>query len=204
MNLFVKCTSRDNGNTSSEILFGSDKGLTLNPGWFLYLTTWYISFLPLSAKYISKSGLDNAHCVSVISCMPVGHSHLTESFPDFKHKWEHWFFSLKHGFDTIKWLRWHCAKLHRDFWYRRDFWHEENYNEHCTKMKFFIMGFFSKCNQIHIFIRIWSHLLNKSSMENFIFWVVKSDVITVLESLWIAEATITKICRQANIIWERV
>ena len=42
----------------------------------------------------------------------------------------------------------------------------------CTKMKFSIKDFFSKCEQINIFLRIWSHLLNKSLMENFIFCAV--------------------------------
>ena len=37
------------------------------------------------------------------------------------------------------------------------------------KMKFFIKDFFSKCDQICRELRIWSHLLKKSSMENFIF-----------------------------------
>ena len=37
------------------------------------------------------------------------------------------------------------------------------------KMKFSIKGFFSKCDQIRNFLRIWSHLLKKSLMENFIF-----------------------------------
>ena len=36
------------------------------------------------------------------------------------------------------------------------------------KMKFSIKDFF-KCEQIRIFLRIWSHLLKKSLMENFIF-----------------------------------
>ena len=36
-------------------------------------------------------------------------------------------------------------------------------------MKFSIKYFLSKCNQIRSFLRIWSHLLNKSLMENFIF-----------------------------------
>ena len=36
-------------------------------------------------------------------------------------------------------------------------------------MKFSIMGFFSKSDQIRSFLRIWSHLLKKSLMENFIF-----------------------------------
>ena len=37
------------------------------------------------------------------------------------------------------------------------------------KMKFFITEFFSKCDQIRSFLRIWSHLLKKSLMKNFIF-----------------------------------
>ena len=32
-----------------------------------------------------------------------------------------------------------------------------------------ITGFFSKSDQIRNFLRIWSHLLKKPSMENFIF-----------------------------------
>ena len=37
------------------------------------------------------------------------------------------------------------------------------------KMKFSIKDFFSKCDQIHSFLRIWSHVLKKSLIENFIF-----------------------------------
>ena len=40
------------------------------------------------------------------------------------------------------------------------------------KMKFFIKDFFSKCDQIRSFLRIWSHLLEKYLMENFIFCAV--------------------------------
>ena len=36
-------------------------------------------------------------------------------------------------------------------------------------MKFFINDFFSKCDQIHRKLWIWSHLLKKSLIENFIF-----------------------------------
>ena len=39
-------------------------------------------------------------------------------------------------------------------------------------MKFSIKDFLSKCNQIHIFLRIWSYLLKKSLMENVIFRAV--------------------------------
>ena len=37
------------------------------------------------------------------------------------------------------------------------------------KMKFSIKDFFSKCDQIRRKLRIWSHLLKKSLMENFNF-----------------------------------
>ena len=42
---------------------------------------------------------------------------------------------------------------------------------HCTK-KFFIKGFCSKSDQLRRKLRIWSHLLKKSLMENFIFCAV--------------------------------
>ena len=42
------------------------------------------------------------------------------------------------------------------------------------KMKFSMKDFFSKCDQIRSFLRIWSHLLKKYLMENFIFCAVKS------------------------------
>ena len=38
------------------------------------------------------------------------------------------------------------------------------------KMKLSIKDFFSKCDQIRRKLRIWSHLLKKSLMENFISW----------------------------------
>ena len=40
------------------------------------------------------------------------------------------------------------------------------------KMKLFLRDIFSKCDQICSFRQIWSHLLKKSLMENFIFCVV--------------------------------
>ena len=39
-------------------------------------------------------------------------------------------------------------------------------------MKFSIKDFFSKCDKIRKKLRIWSHLLKKSLMENFIFCAV--------------------------------
>ena len=41
------------------------------------------------------------------------------------------------------------------------------------KLKFSIMDFFSKYDQIRKKLRIWSHLLKKSVMENFIFYTVQ-------------------------------
>ena len=40
------------------------------------------------------------------------------------------------------------------------------------KMKFSIKGFFSTCDQIRRKLQIWSHLLKKSLMVNFIFCAV--------------------------------
>ena len=40
------------------------------------------------------------------------------------------------------------------------------------KMKFSIKDFFSKCDQIRSFMRVWSHLIKKSLMENFILCAV--------------------------------
>ena len=41
------------------------------------------------------------------------------------------------------------------------------------KMKFSIKHFFSKCDQIRCFLRIWPHLLKKSLIETFIFCAVE-------------------------------
>ena len=40
-------------------------------------------------------------------------------------------------------------------------------------MKFSIKDFFCKCDQIRSYLQIWSHLLKKSLMGNFIFCAVK-------------------------------
>ena len=53
---------------------------------------------------------------------------------------------------------------------------------HVTKkIKFFINGVFSKCDQICSFLQIWSPLLKKSLMENFIFCAVDSQ--SVLQNM---------------------
>ena len=43
-------------------------------------------------------------------------------------------------------------------------------------MKFYIKDFFSKSDQILSFLQIWSHLLEKSLMEHFIFCAVKRNL----------------------------
>ena len=50
-----------------------------------------------------------------------------------------------------------------------------NSNLAAQKMKFYIKDFFSKCDQIRSFLRIWSHLLKKSLMEDFIFCAVSDN-----------------------------
>ena len=49
-------------------------------------------------------------------------------------------------------------------------------------MKFFIKVFYRKCDQIPKFLQIWSHLLKKALMENFIFCAAL-DAFIVLEDL---------------------
>ena len=51
------------------------------------------------------------------------------------------------------------------------------------KMKFSFNDFFSKCGQIRRRLRIWSHLLKKSLMENFIFCAVSNWIFQ--EQIWI-------------------
>ena len=41
------------------------------------------------------------------------------------------------------------------------------------KMKFSMNNFFSKCEQIRRKLRMWSHLLKKSLMQNFIICAVQ-------------------------------
>ena len=55
--------------------------------------------------------------------------------------------------------------LPQSCWYGYILW----CNVIAQKMKFSIKDFFNKCDQIRSFLRILSHLLKKSLMENFIF-----------------------------------
>ena len=51
-------------------------------------------------------------------------------------------------------------------------------------MKFSMKDFFSTCDQIRSFLWIWSHLLNKSYMENFVQWkfVLKKKYFLIIEA----------------------
>ena len=85
------------------------------------------------------------------------------------------------------------------------------------KMKFFIKDFFSKCDQIWSFLRIWSHLLKKSLMKNFVFCAVnkrlevlflKLDLIAKLhffgesnDDLEMSETTVTETSLNKNYLW---
>ena len=55
-------------------------------------------------------------------------------------------------------------------------------------MRFSMKGFISKCDYIRSFLRIWSHLLKKSLMENWMFLAVKFEVI------WPFVANLASIC----------
>ena len=50
-------------------------------------------------------------------------------------------------------------------------------------MKFSVKDFFSRCDQIYRKLQIWSRLLKKSLMENFIFCAVLK-VGGVLQDIW--------------------
>ena len=55
-------------------------------------------------------------------------------------------------------------------------------------MRFSTKGFISKCDYIRSFLQIWSHLLKKSLIENWMFCAVKFEVI------WPFVANLTSIC----------
>ena len=59
-------------------------------------------------------------------------------------------------------------------------------------MKFSIKNFSSKCDQISSFLRIWSHLLEKFLMENFIFYVVKSP--------WTQDVNLMQVRRSKDVL----
>ena len=84
---------------------------------------------------------------------------------------------LSSGFQLIWWLKLSsCTSLLDPIWWLQEidlsnclsfaFW---NHLSDCTKNEVSIEHFFSKCDQIRSFLRIWSHLPKKFLMENFMF-----------------------------------
>ena len=64
------------------------------------------------------------------------------------------------------------------------------------KMKFSIKDFFNKCDQIRSFLWIWSHLLKKFLMENFIFCTVTTKQFFLAAPFCNAWKNITKVPEQ--------
>ena len=78
-------------------------------------------------------------------------------------------------------------EIHLKFWlniYHKRCWFIRKLHTSGTeqKIKFFIKDFFSKFDQIRMKLRIWSHLLKKSFMKNFIFcavWNTRGNLINI-------------------------
>ena len=62
--------------------------------------------------------------------------------------------------------------------------HDFIYQSVCIVFDIKFKDFFSKCDQISCFLLIWSHLLKKSSMENFIFLCSVSRLVSVVSWLF--------------------
>ena len=63
-------------------------------------------------------------------------------------------------------------------------------------MKFSIEDFFSKCDRIRSFLRIWLHLLKESLMENFIFCSVKEIIYTLKNTVISPNFLVWRFCRK--------
>ena len=79
------------------------------------------------------------------------------------------FYSVTDYFGTL-WFK--CLIVNKDEMLILLLLSSEFFIRTAQKMKFFINCFFSKCDKIRRKLRIWSHLLKKSLMENSIFYVV--------------------------------
>ena len=75
------------------------------------------------------------------------------------------------------------------------------------KIKFSIKDFFSKCDQIRRNLRIWSHLLKKSIMENFIFCAVTQASLhrpNKKMAIWICSISVRNIKFAALCNWQNL
>ena len=73
-------------------------------------------------------------------------------------------------------------------------------NSTAQKMKFSVKDFFSKYDQIRSFLRIWSQLLKKSLMENFIFCAVIANKKKIF-LFWLSQWLNHKFCKSSNIFF---
>ena len=71
-------------------------------------------------------------------------------------------------------------------------------------MKFSIRDFFSKYDQIQKKLRIWSHLLKKSLMENYIFCVAEIDPSTSIKFQFIIASRLKFLSCEQIIITQRL
>ena len=74
--------------------------------------------------------------------------------------------------NTIYWPRKKSLRANKVDKWKTGFSNNTHYT--AQKIKFFFKYFFGKCDQIRSLLRIWSHLLKKSFIENFIFCAVLS------------------------------
>ena len=83
--------------------------------------------------------------------------------------------SVKHfGKIYSVFLAWRKSKIHQKIYGHFAFQKKKNQETGTAqKIKFSVKDLFSKCDQIHRKLRIWSYLLKKSLMENFIGCAVK-------------------------------
>ena len=81
-----------------------------------------------------------------------------------------------------------------------DFFERKIFFDTAQKMTFCIKDFFSKCDQIGRKLRIWSHLLKKSLMENFLFCAVfiPPEIVRKLLFFWHCQRY-----NQWKVVWNR-
>ena len=75
-------------------------------------------------------------------------------------------------------------------------------------MKFSIKDFLSKCDQIRRYLRIWSRLLKKSLMENFIFCAVYAKTVNSYvcqkTSAYMIGSALNSLLSCAHLTWKNV
>ena len=81
------------------------------------------------------------------------------------------------------------------------FWKAQH---NAQKMKFSITDFFSKCDWIRSFLRIWSHILKKSVMENFNFLCSGNKLMAEIRNSppapKLVEITLWHVCSPVNLL----